>query len=104
MSEIHFCLYIYSGDEQQLVDAVNAPDNSTFVVNTVNLVANLSDVLITAVGGLLPLLSAATTSAVRTHARYVSVKFDGTVMKLAYMEYHFTKSCKELMGIYVSIN
>ncbi|XP_067949217.1 lipopolysaccharide-responsive and beige-like anchor protein [Watersipora subatra] len=54
--------FVYSGDEQQLIDSVNLPDNSTFVVNTINLVSNLSDVLITAVGGLLPLLSAATTS------------------------------------------
>ena len=46
------------------MDTVNASENTVFVVNTINLVSNLSDVLITAVGGLLPLLSAATTSAV----------------------------------------
>lgn len=46
------------------MDAVNSSENATFVMNTVNLVSNLSDVLITAVGGLLPLLSAATTSSV----------------------------------------
>lgn len=46
------------------MDTVNAPENTVFVVNSINLVSNLSDVLITAVGGLLPLLSAATTSAV----------------------------------------
>lgn len=59
-----FTLFCYSGDEQQLVDTVNASENTVFVVNAINLVSNLSDVLITAVGGLLPLLSAATTSAV----------------------------------------
>ena len=57
-------MFFSRGDEQELVDAVNATENTTFVVNTVNLVSNLSDVLITAVGGLLPLLSAATTSSV----------------------------------------
>ena len=52
------------GDEEQILEIVNSQENSTFVINTVNLISNLSDVLITAVGGLLPLLSAATTASV----------------------------------------
>lgn len=63
-----------------MVDAVNSLDNATFVVNTVNIVSNLSDVLITAVGGLLPLLSAATTSSVRLRPVMPIVRAVGRVV------------------------
>ncbi|XP_013420037.2 neurobeachin [Lingula anatina] len=43
-----------------VLDFVNASDNHIFVVNTIHMISQLADGLITACGGLLPLLAAAT--------------------------------------------
>lgn len=43
-----------------MLDFVNSSENAIFVVNTVHLISQLSDNLIIACGGLLPLLASAT--------------------------------------------
>ena len=45
---------------KSVLDFVNAADNAIFVVNTVHLISQLTDNLIIACGGLLPLLASAT--------------------------------------------
>ena len=47
-----------------MLDFVNASENHIFVVNVTHMISQLADTLITAVGGLLPLLAAATSPAV----------------------------------------
>lgn len=47
------------------MDFVNSSDNAIFVVNTVHLISQLSDNIVIACGGLLPLLAAATSPTVR---------------------------------------
>lgn len=48
-----------------MLDFVNGAENAIFVVNTVHLISQLSDNLIIACGGLLPLLASATSPNVR---------------------------------------
>lgn len=50
---------------KSLLDLVNGTDNAVFVVNTVHMISQLSDNLIIAAGGLLPLLASATSPNVR---------------------------------------
>lgn len=47
-----------------MIDFVNASDNHVFVVNVTHMISQLADNLITACGGLLPLLAAATSPTV----------------------------------------
>ncbi|XP_043473809.1 neurobeachin isoform X2 [Leptopilina heterotoma] len=49
-----------SHSTKSVLDFVNSSDNAIFVVNTVHLISQLSDNLIMACGGLLPLLASAT--------------------------------------------
>lgn len=50
----------YSHATKSVIDFVNASENAIFVVNSVHLISQLSDNLIIACGGLLPLLASAT--------------------------------------------
>jgi len=50
----------YSHSTKSVLDFVNSSENAIFVVNTVHLISQLSDNLIIACGGLLPLLASAT--------------------------------------------
>ncbi len=43
-----------------VIDFVNASENHVFVVNVTHMISQLADNLVTACGGLLPLLAAAT--------------------------------------------
>ena len=43
-----------------MIDFVNASENHVFVVNVTHMISQLADNLVTACGGLLPLLAAAT--------------------------------------------
>lgn len=54
------------------MDFVNSSENVVFVHNTVHLVSQVVDNLIMACGGILPLLSAATSSSVSMCVQYVS--------------------------------
>lgn len=47
-----------------MIDFVNASENHVFVVNVTHMISQLADNLITACGGLLPLLAAATSPSV----------------------------------------
>lgn len=47
-----------------MIDFVNATENHMFVVNVTHMISQLADTLITACGGLLPLLAAATSPSV----------------------------------------
>ncbi|XP_064636479.1 neurobeachin-like isoform X3 [Lineus longissimus] len=49
-----------SHSTKTVIDFVNAADNHVFVVNVIHMISQLSDNLVTACGGLLPLLAAAT--------------------------------------------
>lgn len=57
---IIFSHFAYSHSTKSILDFVNSGENSIFVVNTVHLISQLSDNLIIACGGLLPLLASAT--------------------------------------------
>lgn len=59
MSRFLFYLF-YSHSTKTILDFVNSSENAIFVVNTVHLISQLSDNLIIACGGLLPLLASAT--------------------------------------------
>ena len=48
-----------------VLDFVNTTENHVFVVNVTHMISQLSDNLVTACGGLLPLLAAATSPTVR---------------------------------------
>ena len=56
-----------SHSSKNVVDFVNQNDHQIFVVNVTHMISQLADPLILAVGGLLPLLAAATTPAVSLH-------------------------------------
>lgn len=51
---------------KNVIDFVNATENHMFVVNVTHMISQLADTLITACGGLLPLLAAATSPSVNT--------------------------------------
>lgn len=52
-------MFIFS-ENSSILDAVNSNENNVFVMNTVHMLSQLSDSLVMACGGLLPLLAAAT--------------------------------------------
>ena len=51
---------IYRHSTKTVIDFVNASENHVFVVNVTHMISQLADNLVTACGGLLPLLAAAT--------------------------------------------
>lgn len=63
---------IYSHSTKSVLDFVNGAENAIFVVNTVHLISQLSDNLIIACGGLLPLLASATSPNVREIFNFMS--------------------------------
>lgn len=65
-SEAEFCMFILdSHSTKTVMDFVNSSDNVIFVHNTIHLISQLMDNMIMACGGILPLLSAATSATVR---------------------------------------
>lgn len=62
--------FINSHSTKSILDFVNSGENSIFVVNTVHLISQLSDNLIIACGGLLPLLASATSPNVSGDRKY----------------------------------
>ena len=59
-SFIHLLIYIVSHSTKSVLEFVNSGESAIFVVNAVHLISQLSDNLIIACGGLLPLLASAT--------------------------------------------
>ena len=51
---------IHRHSTKTVIDFVNASENHVFVVNVTHMISQLADNLVTACGGLLPLLAAAT--------------------------------------------
>ena len=60
--------FCFSHSSKSVVDFVNQSESQVFVVNVTHVISQLSDVIVNAVGGLLPLLAAATSPAVRIFA------------------------------------
>lgn len=54
------------------MDFVNSSDNVIFVHNTIHLISQVMDNMVMACGGILPLLSAATSATVRTSLLHTS--------------------------------
>lgn len=54
------------------MDFVNSSDNVIFVHNTIHLISQVMDNMVMACGGILPLLSAATSATVRTYLLHTS--------------------------------
>lgn len=61
----HLCL---SHSTKTILDFVNSSENTVFVHNSIHLLSQVVDNLIMACGGILPLLSAATSSSVSLSA------------------------------------
>lgn len=59
---VFFCLHSHS--TKTILDFVNSSENVVFVHNSIHLISQVVDNLIMACGGILPLLSAATSSTV----------------------------------------
>ena len=53
-------MFDFRHSTKTVIDFVNAAENHIFVVNVTHMISQLCDNLITACGGLLPLLAAAT--------------------------------------------
>ena len=53
-------MFIHRHSTKTVIDFVNASENHVFVVNVTHMISQLADNLVTACGGLLPLLAAAT--------------------------------------------
>ena len=53
-------MFIFRHSTKTVIDFVNASENHVFVVNVTHMISQLADNLVTACGGLLPLLAAAT--------------------------------------------
>ena len=64
MSKHHLSLDSHS--TKTVMDFVNSSDNVIFVHNTIHLISQVMDNMVMACGGILPLLSAATSATVRT--------------------------------------
>lgn len=60
-----FFLILDSHSTKTVMDFVNSSDNVVFVHNTIHLISQVMDNMIMACGGILPLLSAATSATVR---------------------------------------
>lgn len=63
---IHLFLYPCSHSTKSVMDFVNSNENIIFVHNTIHLISQMVDNIIIACGGILPLLSAATSPTVST--------------------------------------
>lgn len=63
-------LSLDSHSTKTVMDFVNSSDNVIFVHNTIHLISQVMDSMIMACGGILPLLSAATSATVRTQLLY----------------------------------
>lgn len=59
-------LSLDSHSTKTVMDFVNSSDNVIFVHNTIHLISQVMDNMVMACGGILPLLSAATSATVRT--------------------------------------
>ena len=64
MSRILLLFSLFSHSSKSVVDFVNQAESQIFVVNVTHVISQLADVIVNAVGGLLPLLAAATSPAV----------------------------------------
>lgn len=60
-----FFVFLDSHSTKTVMDFVNSSDNVIFVHNTIHLISQVMDNMIMACGGILPLLSAATSATVR---------------------------------------
>lgn len=70
-----FVIVFFSHSSKSILDFVNSGENSIFVVNTVHLISQLSDNLIIACGGLLPLLASATSPNVSYFVTHLLVTY-----------------------------
>lgn len=74
-----FCLFVSdSHSTKTVMDFVNSSDNVIFVHNTIHLISQVMDNMIMACGGILPLLSAATSATVRNSVSIAKVIAVGT--------------------------
>ena len=55
-------LHLYFRQEQSLFGVINSNDNQIFVVNMIHVISQLSDMIVSGCGGLLPVLAAATSA------------------------------------------
>lgn len=65
-------LSLDSHSTKTVMDFVNSSDNVIFVHNTIHLISQVMDNMVMACGGILPLLSAATSATVRTYLLHTS--------------------------------